>query len=109
MPPRLKLAYMDLTEEDWQQFQRMGDLNRDGKIDDTDAKILIDAFNARPSDANWNPIADLDGDGWIGPNDILILGDNYGLDIWTWKGTTKPMSIPALIGIGALALLLLLI
>ena len=111
MAPRLKFAYMSLTESDWEQFQRMGDLNRDGKIDDADGKILVDAFNSRPGDANWNPIADLDGDGWVGPNDVLILGDNYGLDIWTWKGTTKPtaINIQALIGIGALALLLLLI
>ena len=104
--PRL-LKFAGLTESDWSQFQRMGDLNKDGKIDDADAKILIDAFDSRPGSPNWNPVADLDADGWIGPNDILILGNNYELDIWKWKGLTAPtVNTSVLIGLG-IALLLL--
>jgi hypothetical protein len=100
---------MGLTDADWNQFQRMGDLNRDGKIDDADGKILLDAFNSKPGDANWNSLADLDGDGWVGPNDILILGDNYGKDIWSWKGLAPAPTITpsALIIIGAVLLLLM--
>jgi hypothetical protein len=106
MPRLLKLG---LTESDWQQFQRMGDLNRDGKIDDADAKILIGAFNSKPGDANWNQLADLDADGWVGPNDILIMGNNYELDIWKWKGLTAPAptGVAALVGLGLILLLML--
>jgi hypothetical protein len=110
VPPRLKLAYAGLTEADWNQFQRMGDLNRDGKIDDADVKILLDAFDSRPGSPNWNPLADLDGDGWVGPNDILILGDNYGKDIWSWKGLTAPTAptgLAALVGLGLILILLI--
>lgn len=105
--PRL-FKTLGLTDADWNAFQKMGDLNRDGKIDDSDAKILLDAFDSRPGSPNWNPLADLDGDGWVGPNDILILGDNYGLDIWSWKGLKPTVNVAALLGLGLVLALLLL-
>jgi len=106
--PRL-FKTLGLTDADWNAFQKMGDLNRDGKIDDADAKILLDAFDSRPGSPNWNPLADLDGDGWVGPNDILVLGNNYGLDIWSWKGLTKPtVNVAALLGLGLVLAILLL-
>lgn len=107
MSPRLVRTVPTLTEDDWMQFQKMGDLNRDGKIDDADVKILIDAFNSRPGAPNWNPLADLDEDGWVGPSDVVILGDNYGKDIWTWKGLAKPAPTELLV-VGLLAFLTLL-
>ena len=112
MPRLLKLASLGLTENDWQQFHLMGDINKDGYINDADADILMAAFMSKPGDPNWNPNADLDRDGEVGVNDVLILGNNYPLDIWTWKGiaVTPTVNVPALIGVGiALAILLFLI
>jgi len=106
MPRLARIASLGLTESDWLQFQRMGDLNRDGKINDEDVKILLKALNSRPGDPNWNPLADLDFDGWVGPNDILMLSDNYGKDIWTWKGLAAP-TVPALLALGLMLALLL--
>lgn len=107
--PRLLKTTLGLTDADWNAFQRMGDLNRDGKIDDADVKILLNALNSRPGDSNWNPLADLDGDEWVGPNDIVVLGNNYGLDIWSWKGLTQPsLSVMALLGLGVVLAILLL-
>jgi hypothetical protein len=83
----------EISEDDWEQFRLLGDINRDGVIDDDDCQLLLAAFPSKPGDPNWNPEADLDGDGEVGINDLLILGRNAFLDIWTWKGVEPPPKI----------------
>lgn len=103
------MALAGITQADWETFHGMGDINRDGYINDADGEILMKAFMSRPGDVNWNPNADLDKDGEVGVNDVLILGQNAYLDIWTWKGVavTPQVNVAALIGVGiALAILL---
>jgi len=78
----LPLVPADKREE----FHRMGDINRDGYIDSVDADLLSAAYGGKPGDANWNPDADLNGDGIVDYKELWALGQNYGKDIFTWMG-----------------------
>jgi parallel beta-helix repeat protein len=55
-----------------------GDLNQDGTVGSDDARILGDAFLATPGSSNWNPNADINGDGEVNILDAIILGSNFG-------------------------------
>ncbi|HHU76180.1 MAG TPA: S8 family serine peptidase [Firmicutes bacterium] len=63
----------------------VGDLNDDNKIDLADLTILSLAYHTRPGDKNWNPLADLNGDGFINNLDLNLLIQNYGM-----KGDNAP-------------------
>jgi len=75
-----------LTEENWHQFWSMGDVNRDGYIDDTDMDLIAAAWGSYPGHPNWNPDADLNQDLIVDMRDVGILNFNYGRDIWTYFG-----------------------
>ena len=72
-----------ITPEQWETFWSMGDVNRDGYINETDLSIMNAAFGSTPGAPNWNPWADLDQDLNVDIFDRMILQFNYGLDIWT--------------------------
>lgn len=55
-----------------------GDHNQDGTVNSTDAGILSTAFGASPNAANWNSIADINGDNVVDICDAIILAGNYG-------------------------------
>jgi len=76
----------NLTPKQWQTFWSMGDVNRDGYIDDLDRAILEAAYGSVPGDPNWDPRCDLNMDGIIDWGDIKIMILNYGKDIWTYFG-----------------------
>jgi len=78
-------ALMLITPADREAFRKLGDINRDGIIDDQDSNLMQAAWRSKPGDPNWNPDADLDGDGKIYVNDLNILGRHYGLTIEMWK------------------------
>ena len=59
-------------------FHSMGDVNWDGAIDDADLDLLRVAYESRPGDPNWNPDADLDGNGKVDWVDMNVLGINFG-------------------------------
>jgi len=71
-----------LTPEQWETFRRKGDVSRDGYIDKIDWRLMQDAYGSHPGSANWNPDADLNGDGYVTTADISNLQGNYGMDIW---------------------------
>jgi hypothetical protein len=50
----------------------------ESRIDGYDLIALGIAFGSDASMANWNPLADLDGDGIIDGNDLTILAINFG-------------------------------
>lgn len=50
-----------------------GDFNGDGVVDTGDLPSFGHAYRAREGDPNYNPAADLDGDGRITLNDLRIL------------------------------------
>jgi len=68
----------------WDTFWSMGDVNRDGYINDVDANLIAVAFCSHPGDPNWDPRCDLDKDGHVGVDDVSTCAKNYGKDIWTY-------------------------
>jgi len=81
-PPKPLLA---ITPGDYEAFHKLGDVNRDGVIDDRDLALMRAAFGAKPGDPNWNPDCDLNGDGIINVKDVGLASRNYGLTIENWK------------------------
>jgi hypothetical protein len=55
-----------------------GDLNGDNIVDIQDAITAALAFNSTPGDKNWNPAADMDGNGIVNVLDLIILAQNFG-------------------------------
>jgi hypothetical protein len=78
----LPLISADKREE----FHRMGDVNRDGYIDDADRQLIKAAYGSTPGSPNWNPDCDLNGDGQVELLDLIKVSANYGKDIFTWMG-----------------------
>jgi hypothetical protein len=62
------------------------DLNNDGFVDEADLAILRLSYNSVPGDPNWNPQADIDGNGQVSGGDMSLL--NY----WYYPndGINKP-------------------
>jgi uncharacterized protein YvpB len=54
-----------------------GDVNHDGKVNLPDLVILAIAYGSKPGDPNWNPNADIDGNGVVGLSDVVILAQHY--------------------------------
>lgn len=55
-----------------------GDIDESGKVDEKDRFLMEKAIGANPSDADWDPRCDLDGDGLVSFKDFLILEVNMG-------------------------------
>jgi outer membrane protein assembly factor BamB len=56
----------------------IGDLNGDFKVSLADLTLLAKAYGSNPSSANWNPNADIDGNGAVGLIDLVNLAVHYG-------------------------------
>jgi len=69
------------TPEQSEKFHRMGDVNRDGVIDDTDINLIKTAYGSKPGDPNWNPDCDLNSDGVVDVFDASMASRNRGLTI----------------------------
>lgn len=48
-----------------------GDVNRDGRVDESDFSLLAEAFGSVEGDANWNGSADFDANGQIDAADLI--------------------------------------
>jgi hypothetical protein len=55
-----------------------GDVNGDGKVGLDDLVRFANAMGSKADQPNWNPNADINGDGTIDQSDLLILNQNYG-------------------------------
>jgi len=82
-------AVLLITIADREAFRKLGDINRDGIIDDQDLNLMRAAFGSMRGDPNWNPDCDLNGDGVIDSTDLGIIGAHYGLTIEMWKAAKK--------------------
>jgi len=82
--PKVPVAVL-ITPADTEAFHKLGDVNRDGVINNTDLNLLREAYGSKPGMANWNPDADLNGDGKVDMTDIGIASKNFGLTIEAWK------------------------
>ena len=78
------------TSENWATFWSMGDVNRDGYINDIDASLIAAAWLSTPGTPNWNPDADLNEDLKVDARDLWICTFNYGSNIWTRFGIPLP-------------------
>lgn len=62
-------------------FQMLnGDADGSGVVDTLDWEIIQRNYNKVSSDANWDPRADLDGNGEIGANDYSLFAANFRQD-----------------------------
>ena len=55
-----------------------GDIDGNNRINTTDRRLISVANGSKPTSANWNPKADLNGDGVVDSKDYAILYKNYG-------------------------------
>jgi uncharacterized protein (DUF2237 family) len=56
----------------------LGDINKDGVVDQQDLAILVAAYGSTSGDPQWNAEADLNSDGIINLLDLLLLGRDWG-------------------------------
>jgi len=56
----------------------LGDINFDGTVDILDIYVVAKAFDAKPGDPNWDPMADVNRDGLINILDIFAVAIEYG-------------------------------
>jgi len=78
---------LQFTDEQWEEFHRLGDVNYDGYINITDLEI-IDANYGWIGEPGEN-LADVNYDGEVDMRDSGICAGNQGLDIWTYFGVPK--------------------
>ena len=50
----------------------------DGKVTMSDIAIVARAFGSKPGSSNWNPNADINGDGIANMKDIALVARNFG-------------------------------
>jgi len=55
------------------------DLTGDGTVDGIDVVRFATAFNSNLGDPRFLAVADLDGDGFVGPDDLAFLAPLYGM------------------------------
>ena len=59
--------------------QMVGDLNLDGEVTLADLTLLASAYNSKPGDPNWNPLADIAPPyGVISLTDLVTMAMHYG-------------------------------
>ena len=68
-----------------------GDLNSDSNVDGNDSALFASAFGSSAGQSNYNPVADLNGDGKVNTADQVILDSNYGFHATT---ATVPTTLP---------------
>ena len=68
----------EVDPEQAEQLHEMGDVNRDGVIDQKDLDLIEAAYGSREGDPDWNPECDLDHDGVITSYDMTRASGNYG-------------------------------
>ena len=54
------------------------DLNKDGRIDFQDMRIVAEAFGGKLGGPKWNEVPDLDRNGWINIIDVTLIAKDYG-------------------------------
>jgi hypothetical protein len=59
------------------KLKLIGDINGDGKVDINDLIAWDAAYNSHQGDPNWNPQADINGDGAVDQLDGQLIIQNY--------------------------------
>ena len=85
-------------EERW---RKLGDVNGDGVIDQSDLDLINLALGTVAGDPNWNPDADLNGDGAVDIYDVVVCTNHLGSDYRSW-GQTQTLLAVAIAGLGTI-------
>jgi len=72
------------TSVQWETFWSMGDVNRDGYIDERDLQLIYNRIGTS------DPDADLNQDGIVDTIDLMTCALHIGEDIWTHFGLPLP-------------------
>lgn len=80
-------AEVEVTVEDWRRFEKQGDVNLNGIVDQDDLDEVKRCFGQSQGSRLWPVCAkcDLDGDGKVDARDVAIASANQGLTIYKWK------------------------
>ena len=76
-----RTLFCDLTQNDVSGANYSlinGDIDGNNRVDINDRRKIALANGSKPGDPNWNPRADLNGDGVVDATDYAILYKNYG-------------------------------
>jgi hypothetical protein len=60
----------------------VGDIDANGRVDGFDLGRMAMVFYSQSGDSDWNPNADLNGDGTIDGRDLTILGNYFGKKLY---------------------------
>jgi len=82
-----------VTEADRDEFQRWGDINRDGVIDLDDVMLINIAFGSKIGDPKYNILLDLNGDGVIDITEATLISTRFGWTIDKYMATYHPPPI----------------
>lgn len=88
------------------QYQLMGDINGDGKIDNSDVALFLQVYQTRSYPDWWDGYGtcDLNGDGKVDSSDLVILLQNLRAnpDIYGWLGWGGQGAVEwAIVGVGS--------
>jgi uncharacterized repeat protein (TIGR01451 family) len=61
------------------QIVKSPDANRDCRIDGMDLNMIAQAWNSASGEPNYDAAVDLDGDGFVGPDDLTTFTRYFGL------------------------------
>jgi hypothetical protein len=67
----------------WVTVTTPGDINGDYKVGLEDLILLANAYKSTPRSLNWNPNADIDGNGIVSLTDLTILALHYGQNYYS--------------------------
>jgi parallel beta-helix repeat protein len=76
------------TAEQWGVFWSLGDVNRNGFIDQADVGIINASFGSIPGSPRWNPDADLNNDSKVDILDASRCAAHSGYNIWKYFGNS---------------------
>jgi len=78
---------VEITADDWREFRKMGDVNMNGVVDQGDIEEVRRCFGQLEGTELWSVCAkcDLNGDGYVGTDDVYVAASNLGLTVYAWK------------------------
>lgn len=76
LPDALYTVTVDGTDFDVPQL--LGDFDGNGFCNNNDVTTFRAAYGSTPSDPNWNPCCDFDGDGVVGDPDKAVMESQFG-------------------------------
>lgn len=77
------------SAEQWDEFWSLGDVNRDGYINQTDINLITAAYGSQPGNRAFDLRCDINKDLKVDNIDLNICTSNQGKNIWTHFGVVN--------------------